>query len=310
MYPFKFDHIYFKTVWGGRSMESFRDDLPEGNMGESWDISCHDHGNNIIINGKYKGLSLQSIISKYPNEVLGKKFKDSYFPLHVSLIDAKETVSVQVHPTDKFALEMEGEYGKTEAWYILDCKEQATLVAGLKPCTISQVKNAIIGNSLQPLLNKVHVKKGDLILIPSGTVHALGEGILALEICQNSDTTYRVFDYGRGRELHIDKALQVINTDSKATICIGESEENEYYSINRRLNCEKFNIDTIEVKKVYEDVSNQDMFFTFTCVSGSGNLQFNEGTFPVHTGDSILIPASAGSFKFTGAMSLVKSYII
>jgi len=309
MYPFKFDHIYFETVWGGRSMESFRDDLPEGSIGESWDISCHDHGNNVIINGKYKGMLLQNLISKYPSEILGEKFKDTYFPLHISLLDAVENLSVQVHPNDEFALKMEGEQGKAEAWYILDCSEKATLIAGLKPCTLNQVKNAINSNSLQPLLSKVEVKKGDLLLIPSGMVHALGKGIIALEISQNSDTTYRVFDYDRGRELHIDKALQVIKPDLKVINCTGKPETNDHYTINHRLKSVKFNIDTIEIKTNYEAVSNKDMFFTFTCVSGCGQLQFMEGMFPVHIGDSILIPASAGNFNFIGEMSLVKSYI-
>lgn len=309
MYPLKFNHIYFKTVWGGRSMESFRDDLPEGSLGESWDISCHSHGTNKVINGKFKGMSLEYLIDKYPKEILGENFHTPYFPLHISLLDANDNLSVQVHPNDEFALKTEGEPGKTEAWYILDCEDNATLIAGLKQCSSNEFQEAVKNNNVLPLLNKIKVKKGDLILIPSGMVHGLGKGILALEISQNSDTTYRVFDYNRGRELHINKAIQVIDTELNGINCIGQIEKNNGYTINHRLKSKNFNIDTIEINRSYGDISNSNMFFTFTCVSGSGYLKSNDDFIPIHYGDSILLPASTGEFEFVGTMMLVKSYV-
>ncbi len=211
MYPLKFENLYFEKVWGSRDLESFRENLPSGKIGESWDVSCHPHGVSVVSNGKYKGMKLDELIRQEGAKLLGTKIPTDKFPLLVKLLNTSDKLSVQVHPDDEYALKVEGEMGKTEVWYVVEANEGAKLILGTNGCTKKQFEMAIKEGNPEKYMNVVEVKKGDVYLIKSGLIHTMGEGLIIAEIQQNSDTTYRVYDYNRGRELHIEKALDVID---------------------------------------------------------------------------------------------------
>ena len=215
MYPIKFENLYYDKVWGGRDLEDFRENLPEGNIGESWDIACHENGTGIVANGKFKGMTFKELIEKYNENIFGNAIKNNEFPLLVKLINSNENLSVQVHPNDEYARRVENSFGKTEAWYVVDAKEGAELIVGTNGCTKEQFEEAIKNNSVEDCLNRIKVKKGDAFLINSGLVHAICSGLVIAEIQQNSDITYRVYDYGRPREIHVEKSLEVIDFDLK-----------------------------------------------------------------------------------------------
>jgi len=201
MYPIRFENLYYKKIWGGRDLEKFRDNLPEGDVGESWDIACHPNGVGVVENGKYKGIRFDDLIKKYGHSLVGSKISTEKLPLLVKLINSREKLSVQVHPGDYYAAKYEDDYGKTEAWYVIDAKPNATLIVGTKECNKEQFEAAIKSGEVEKYLNKIDVKKGDCFLINSGLIHAICEGVIIAEIQQNSDVTYRVYDYGRPREI-------------------------------------------------------------------------------------------------------------
>ena len=143
MYPIRFENLYYEKIWGGRDFEAFRDNMPEGEIGETWDIACHPNGTGIVVNGSLKGTSFDELIKEYGHELVGKKITLEKFPLLIKLINSKEKLSVQVHPGDEYAAKYEGDYGKTEAWYVMDAKPGASLIVGTKDCTKEQFVKAI-----------------------------------------------------------------------------------------------------------------------------------------------------------------------
>ena len=198
--PFKLTPAFKDYLWGGEKLKTLYNKKCDMDIvAESWELSCHKDGKSTIIGGEFEGETLSDYIQNHGKGVLGKNAsKFDYFPILIKFIDAKGDLSVQVHPDDEYALKNEGEYGKTEMWYILECEEGATLYYGFKrDVTRAEYENAIKNNTLTDILNKVPVNKGDVFFIEAGTVHAIGKGIVICEIQQNSNTTYRVYDYNR-----------------------------------------------------------------------------------------------------------------
>jgi len=309
MYPFKFKPIYFDKIWGGRDLKLFRDDLPKGDIGESWDTACHNNGTSIISNGEFKGMSLEDVIKLEGKNVIGSDISAEWFPLLVKLINAKEKLSVQVHPDDKYAKEVECDRGKTEVWYVLEAFQGANIVLGTKNCTKEQFKSALEDGSFEKYLNKVHVKKGDVYFVESGLIHAIGEGVIIAEIQQNSDITYRVYDYNRGRELHVEKALEVVDLSLKGEKVLGIIEEYENYNKTIYCRCDHFTLELYDIKKNYNDCSCEERFYIFTCVEGEGKIHYSNGEELIRMGESILIPATLGEYEFVGVMKVLKSWV-
>jgi mannose-6-phosphate isomerase len=309
MYPLKFENLYYEKIWGGRDLENYRSNLPDGNIGESWDVACHPHGMSVVANGEYKGTRLDKLIEKLGKKVLGDKIDDKLFPLLIKLINAKDKLSVQVHPNDEYAHRVERELGKTEIWYVVDAFEGANLVVGTKECTKEQFKEAINSGTLDKYLNRIPVKKGEVYFVKSGLVHAIGEGVIIAEIQQNSDTTYRVYDYNRGREIHVDKALDVIDLNLKGKKSMGLKIEREtfiktYYNL-----CDKFSLELYEIKTSLVEKSDEERFYIFTCVEGNGTISFEGGSEKIEAGESIFIPAYLGKYEINGSVKLLKSYV-
>lgn len=309
MYPLKFENIYFDKIWGGRDFELFRSNLPEGDIGESWDVACHSHGTSVVANGDFKGMKLDELIKLKGSELIGTKISDRWFPLLVKLINAKDKLSVQVHPDDEYGQRVEGEMGKTEVWYVVEAFEGANLVVGTKGCTKDQFKNAIETGEFDEYMNKIPVKKGDVYFVKSGLVHAIGEGVIIAEIQQNSDTTYRVYDYNRGRELHVEKALEVVDLSLRGEKSKGLVHKQEGFSKTYYCLCEHFALELYDVYESFRELSDTERFYIFTAVDGEGEISYRGKSESIKKGDSILIPAFLGEYEFKGVIKLLKSYV-
>ena len=307
MYPIKFENLYYDKVWGGRDLESFRNNLPDGNIGESWDIACHPNGTGVVANGKFKGTTLNELINNYNEEIFGKGIKKGEFPLLVKLINSNENLSVQVHPNDEYAKRVENSFGKTEAWYVVDAKEGAELIVGTNGCTKEQFEEAIRNNTVEDCLNRIKVKKGDAFLINSGLVHAICSGLVIAEIQQNSDITYRVYDYGRPREIHVEKSLEVIDFKLKPERLIEDFKEFLGYKHTALCKSEYFTIDKYVINSNVNMVSDVNAFSIITCVEGSGLINYKSGTEIVTKGDSLLIPAQLGNYEVKGDLEVLIS---
>ena len=298
MYPIKFENLYYEKIWGGRDFESFRENLPHGDIGESWDIACHHNGMSIVSNGYLKGKTFEELIKEYGTELLGESFENKEFPLLVKLINSKEKLSVQVHPSDEYAKRVENSLGKTEAWYVVDAKPGASLIVGTKNCDKAIFEKAIREGKTEEYLNKIEVKKGDCFLINSGLVHAICEGVIIAEIQQSSDITYRIYDYGRPREIHVEKSMDVIDFNLKPINASGKKLVS-FCGYEKGILCasEYFTIEKYVVSSEVSENSDINKFFIFTCVDGKGTIISEDGTkMDILKGDSILIPAKLGKY--------------
>ena len=310
MYPIIFENLYYDKIWGGRDLELFRDNLPEGNIGESWDIACHPNGMSVVANGKFKGMTFEKLIKEHGDEVLGTEISKEKFPLLIKLINAKDKLSVQVHPNDEYAKEFEGELGKTECWYVVEAFEGANLVVGTKNCTKKEFIKAIEENKFDDKLNKISVEKGDFFFVRSGLVHAIGEGVIIAEIQQNSDTTYRVYDYNRGRKIHVEKALDIIDFSLRGENKKGLKAEFEGCTKTYLSLCNYFAIEKYEVISSVKENSDKERFFAFTVVEGNGKMFYGDNReMNIKKGDSILVPATLGEYIIEGKVTLLKSYV-
>lgn len=319
LYPLKFKPLYKDYVWGGRNLEALGKRLPEaGIVAESWEVSCHKNGSSVISNGEYEGTPLPDLIKHLGRELIGNSLPErdmEKFPLLVKLIDAENNLSVQVHPDDEYAYKNEnGEYGKNEMWYIISAKPGSRLVYDVIPgTTCESFSEAIHENNVESCLKTVEVFPGDVINIPAGLVHAIGKGIILAEVQQNSDTTYRVYDYGRvGRPLHIEKALDVIDFNSA-----GRKEK--FYGLVLELGngCTKriavannyFCAEIYSIAGSVSDTADGSKFSIYTITSGKGTILWEGGEMIIGAGESILIPASLGSYRLSGNLSALKAYV-
>lgn len=306
MYPLLLKPHLTDYLWGGSRLKTeFGFETDKDIAAEAWVLSCHKDGSNTVCNGEFKGKTLPEVLEIWGDKALGAKAAEfSYFPLLIKLIDAKQKLSVQVHPDDSYALENEGEYGKTEMWYVVDCEEGAKLIYGfLDDISKEEFERRIRDNTLTDVCNFVPVNKGDVFFISAGTLHAIGEGILIAEVQQNSNTTYRVSDYGRlgadgkPRALHIEKALDVTQT-KKPTVPygnVGEIIKIGDNTIRQLASCDLFKADLLDLKddaEIYE----VDSFVNLLLLDGEITLNWADGEIKARKGDSIFVPAD---FKVT-----------
>lgn len=313
----KLKPVFKDYIWGGTRLKSdfgFESDLDK--LAEGWMLSCHKDGKNIIENGEYKGKTLDEIIEEKGKEkVVGTRSLDfPYFPVLIKLIDAKDNLSIQVHPDNDYAQRVEGEFGKTEIWYVLDATDDAQLIYGFKnKISSEEFVDAIKNNTLTDVLNSVKVKKGDLLFIEAGTVHAIGKGTLVAEIQQNSNTTYRVYDYGRlgadgkPRELHIDKAVDVSKTEPpKYDIKpMGEPEKFNDYTKTLLTKCDLFTVNHYELNGKVTLEADEKSFNHVLVVDGAGTI--NDVDFK--KGDSFYIPANYGKYEINGKGEIIVTNI-
>jgi len=303
LYPLKFTPILKTKIWGGEKLHTVLGKENIGNqIGESWEISGVDGDFSIVENGFLKGENLKDLVLMYKEKLLGTsiyaRFKEN-FPLLVKFIDAKEKLSVQVHPDDELASKRHDTLGKTEMWYIVQADPEAKIITGFqkgisKQDYLSHLKN----ESLEEILNKESVESGDTFFIKAGLVHAIGAGVLLAEIQETSDITYRIYDYnregidGEQRELHTQLALETIDYSNNDDYKIKYSLEKN--KLNSLVECSYFTTRLLHLKEDYNFKLpiNNDCFVILMCVEGGTLITYEEGKEEISVGESILIPAN------------------
>jgi mannose-6-phosphate isomerase len=317
-YPLLFQPEFKERVWGGRALEQFGFDVPEGQIGEGWMIGDHTNGTTRVINGPWAGLGLDQIREQFGREVFGEKgfsARTGRFPLLIKLLDCQDDLSVQVHPDDHYAQLPKGELGKTEMWYVLDAKPGAKIIYGLREGIDRQsLADAITNNRIMDTLQEVSVSIGDSFYIPAGTVHALCAGVLVAEIQQNSDTTYRLYDYnrpgldGKKRELHIEHSLNAIAYEgsgaSQMTTELATAKEWLTLAQSPFFITEKGNVDG-----TWSLHTSGDSFMIHMVCSGNGQLIWNEGSIGLRPGTTVLVPANLNNYTLEGALTVLRSYL-
>lgn len=306
-------------IWGGTRLSkefditSFCD-----RQAEAWVLSCHKDGPSVICGGRFDSRTLPDVLENEGKDFLGtncKKFE--FFPVLIKLIDAKDNLSVQVHPSDEYALKNENQFGKTEAWYIIDCDEGAQIIYGMnRDMTKEEFKKSIEDGTLLENVNRVNVKKGDIFFIPSGTVHAICKGILLAEVQQNSNLTYRVYDYGRlqngkPRELHIEKAVEVSNLKKQNTVSVPlEEPKGENGALSTLLaKCEFFTMKKIEVEQSVKIFADETSFVSLVALDGNAVISHNDSFQTLYKGESVFIPAGLGEVEVLGAVTLLETRV-
>lgn len=319
-YPMKLKVPLKEYLWGGtRLKDEYGKETQLATVAESWELACHKDGKSVIANGVAAGQTLADWLAAEGADALGTNAaKFPYFPLLIKLIDARDNLSVQVHPNDDYALRVEGEYGKTEMWYIVDCEPGAELLYGFAhEISKEEFRRRIADNTLLDIVRRVKVSKGDVFFIPAGTLHAIGKGILICEIQQNSNTTYRIYDYGRvgtdgkPRDLHIEKALDVTNlaplplSQEKPRVCnIFAGAE-----VRRLASCDYFTVYHLAVDGECTLAAGEESFQCLTVLSGSLVLRWHEEKLSLQKGESVFVPAGLGRYVLTGMAELILSKV-
>lgn len=309
---------YKDYLWGGTKLrEEYGKDGDLERIAESWELSNHPAGQSVVLNGPYSGKDFGTYLKEQPKEILGtncEKFEE--FPILIKFIDAKSALSIQVHPDDNYALEKESSYGKTEMWYVLSCEEDAFLYYGVNQhLTTQEFRNHIENNTLMDVLNKVKVKPGDVFFIEAGTIHAIGAGIVICEIQQNSNLTYRVYDYnrkdaqGQTRPLHIEQALEVCKLEPEQRILEEKCVKEGTNEIKQLASCKYFTTTLCTVDESYEIVMTPASFKSMIVLEGTGYLREGNESLTFKKGDSFFIPANTKNVRIEGNCKLIISEV-
>lgn len=303
--------VYKETLWGGRRLiEEFGFSPGFDRLAEAWVLSSNASGESIVSSGRHKGMKLNQYINTMGTDIVGWKCSlGNGFPLLVKFIDAEDDLSVQVHPGDDYALEKEGQYGKNEMWYVVDSKEGSGLYVGFKKdVSKEELFKALNDGTVLELMNFFPTKKGDCFFIPAGTVHSIGKGNLILEVQQSSTCTYRLYDfnrkdkYGLSRDLHIDKAMDVINLEKYENYDVEASSDTNIICM-----CKYFEVHLLDIEDEQETqfISENSRFTAFTVVEGSGTIEFLGSRASVTKGMTVFASALDGIVKLTGQMKVL-----
>ena len=321
LYPLKFEKVFIEKVWGGREFEkSLNMILPKDkNIGESWEVSAHPNGMGIVANGNLKGKTLQEILNEYKEKLVGEKVYKEYgnrFPLLIKYLDVNDRLSIQVHPDDEVALKKHNELGKSESWFIMEASKDAKLIMGMKKgITKEEFLEKTAKNDFSGLFEEISVKKGDLIDINPGMVHASLEGsVLFAEIQENSDITYRIYDFdrvenGKKRELHLKDAADVIDFDAKAVIINTDflNDENRKNIIKKKY----YSIDKMKINEKFEDVNKKSMTI-YSILNGKGKIEYTlnneKKEVLIQKGETVLIPVGI-NIELIGELEILRTII-
>lgn len=313
-YPLTFTPILKDRIWGGTKLKTYLNKpIVSETTGESWEISTVSGDISVVNNGVLKGKSINEIIDLYPEAILGKSVIDRFgkqFPLLFKFIDAKEDLSIQLHPNDALAKERHDSFGKTEMWYVMQADESARLVVGFKKDSNQKEYLAHLeSKNLVALLNESPVKKGDVFFLETGTIHAIGAGVVVAEIQQTSDITYRVYDWdrvdanGQGRELHTELALDAINYKATYSKVVYKEEINQSTSV---VNCPYFVTNIIALQDRFIWKRTNQAFTVFMCTNGQFEMVVNGEILRYRMGDTILIPACIENLTVKGKATLLE----
>lgn len=297
--------IFKENIWGGNKLKSeYGYNIPSNTTGECWAVSAHENGDCIIANGMYKGERL-SKLWKERQELFGNLGGEK-FPLLVKIIDAKEDLSIQVHPDDNYAKVHEnGSLGKTECWYILDCKENQDIVIGHNAKTKEEFTSMVQQEEWDKLIRTQSIKKGDFLQITPGTLHAIKSGTMLLETQQSSDITYRVYDYnrlmdGKPRELHIDKSIDVVTIPFEEVTIKQEQEINSQRK--KLIECQYYEVFKYEITQK-EDFVQDKPFLIMSVIEGEGKID----GIVITKGQHFILPFEYGKYELEGNMTIIAS---
>ncbi|WP_121966103.1 type I phosphomannose isomerase catalytic subunit [Myroides sp. N17-2] len=316
-YPILFRPILKDRIWGGTKLKSILGkDIDSDEVGESWEISGISSDISIVANGEYEGLNLNELIDKYPVDILGESIIarfDRQFPLLFKFLDAKEDLSIQLHPNDTLAQRRHSSFGKTEMWYVMQADEGAKVVVDFKEGVQQEdYLEHLESKTLPSILKEIPVKKGDVFFIETGTVHAIGAGVLLAEIQQTSDITYRVYDWdrldaqGNSRELHIDMALEAINYEEKTV----ELTYNKVVNTNNHVvECPFFSVNYIPLSGTYTKIKDTSRFYLYVCTEGKAEIIIGGETYFLNCGDTVLIPAAVSEIILKGEATILEIFV-
>ena len=317
LYPLQFEPILKERIWGGTKLKTYLNKpITSDITGESWEISTVENDVSIVANGIFKGKSLNDLINEFPEALLGTKVYAQFgkqFPLLFKYLDAREDLSIQLHPNDELAKKRHNSFGKTEMWYVMQSDPDSRLIVGFKEKSSPQEFIQNLNNkTLLNILDTKKVLQGDVFMLNTGTIHAIGAGIVIAEIQQTSDITYRVYDFdrvdanGNKRELHIDLALEALNYEKIEAQRFYDKTEN---TSNEIVNCQYFTTNIIPLDGNITIHKDQTSFTVYMCVDGEFQLTINDESYTYKKGDTVLIPAALTDFQLAGKASILEIYI-
>lgn len=320
MKPLKFENILKTIIWGGDQICKFKGITPElDGIGESWEISQVEGNVSVVADGEYKGKTLTEVMQKEGAALMGKHVSEKYgetFPLLIKFIDARDNLSIQVHPDDELAAVRHNSLGKTEMWYVISASEGAGLYSGFsQQITPDEYVKRVENNTITDVLSFHKVKSGDVFFLPAGRIHAIGKGIFIAEIQQSSNITYRIYDYnrkdknGNTRELHTELAKDAIDYklyDDLLTTYTPASDKEV-----KLTECQYFVTNLLDVTSSVEcEIAKRDSFVIYICMGGEATVTDSEGgVTPIKQGETILVPASTEKVTITGKAKLLECYI-
>ncbi|WP_294820538.1 type I phosphomannose isomerase catalytic subunit [uncultured Flavobacterium sp.] len=315
LYPLLFEPILKDRIWGGTKLESDlgKTNLPTRTTGESWELSAVEGDVSIVKDGAYAGKPLTALLEEFPEELLGTKVYKQFgtqFPLLFKFLDAREDLSIQVHPNDELAKERHNSFGKTEMWYVMQADEGSRIIVGFKHMSSADEYLSHLENkSLIDILNEVPAKEGQVFFLETGTIHAIGAGIVIAEIQQTSDITYRIYDWdrvdanGKGRELHIEQALDAMNYNTTDTEKKYTKEPNKS---NAMVDCPYFTTNYLPLEGSAGKSNDGGSFRVYICTDGNFSVEFDGKKYDFKKGDTILVPAALKSYLLTGTATLLE----
>ncbi|MEN7972794.1 MAG: type I phosphomannose isomerase catalytic subunit [Verrucomicrobiota bacterium] len=316
-YPMTFKPVYKDYLWGGsRIPETFNRNVPAGIYAESWEISDHDDGMSIVANGPLAGKTIREVLQENPQEIMGSAVEGTKFPLLIKLIDAKQKLSVQVHPNDQTAMEFGGE-AKTEMWYMLGNNPTQVYCGLNESVTKEHFQQAVADGTSGNTMHAVSVNKDDAIFVPGGRVHAIDEGCLILEIQQNSNTTYRLYDWdrvgadGKPRELHIEQAINVINWDDHKTPLVTPKTlvDTDTFQCLEVLKCEYFQLEKLSFSAPLEVPMGGKTFHALFVSEGEATIAWGDESIIAPAGTSVLVPAALPGYTLIGTATILRTTI-
>ena len=319
LYPLKFNPILKDKIWGGQKLKTLLNKESNlSNVGESWEISDVEGDTSIVSNGSLKGQSLKALLETYKADLIGKKNYKTFgdkFPLLIKFIDAKEDLSIQLHPNDELAAKRHNSFGKTEMWYVMQADENSNIIVGFnQDMTAEKYLSHLESKTLPKILNFDKVKTGDTYFIEVGRVHAIGAGVMLAEIQQTSDITYRVYDWdrvddqGNERELHNDIAIDAFDFNMPDNFRVDYSKsENQS---NEMVSCPYFTTSYLQVSESIKKKNMQDSFLIYMCVDGDAKITVNGNSEDIKKGETLLIPASIKEYQITSKKAtLLEVYV-
>ncbi len=320
MKPLKFNALLKSTLWGGDKIIPFKNlDIQQENVGESWEISGVKDNETIVADGPYAGKKLNELVEELKGKLVGEENYQRFgneFPLLIKFIDARQDLSIQVHPTDEIAKMQGKERGKTEMWYLMDSDKDATLLCGLKKkITPEEYAQMVENDTIVDAIDRYEVKEGDCFFLPAGRIHAIGTGCFLAEIQQTSDVTYRIYDFkrkdknGNYRQLHTKEAAECINYN------VESNYRTDYTPVKNQgvslVQCPYFNTAVYDLDEPMTiDYSELDSFVILIGVKGNATITDNEGnTFTLQAGESVLVPATTETLKVDGKIKFLETYV-